>query len=174
MSTQTRIVDRLFDTQFALSKDGLMGFVIRAVDDVDWPNKNQRFGLNQEERFPSRLLMILEVFCYARGLYLSEDVSGFAAKSGELKELFRGRFPPELVIQRFRRLHLDPIKLCLLRIFDLAFRVRFGEPETDEAPIDYCVTKSIDLWFEPICGPRPDEEADQRLDLASFNDNVLG
>ena len=118
--------------------------------------------------------MILEVFCYARGVYHSDDVAGFAAKSQELKELFQGQFPPRPVVKRFRRLHLDPIKQCLLRIFDLAFRVRFGEPQTDEAPIDYCVTKSIDQWFEPICGPRPDREAEERLDMASFNDNVLG
>src|SRR5262245_27894568 len=132
MSTQTRIVDRLFDTQYALSRDGLIGFVIRAVDEVDWPHKAEKFGLDAGDKYPSRLLMILEVFCYARGVYLSEDVSVFAANSPELKELFHGRFPPEQVIKRFRRLHLEPIKLCLLRIFDLAFRVRFGEPQTDE------------------------------------------
>jgi hypothetical protein len=123
--------------------------------------------------YQSRLLMVLEVFCYARGIYDSNEVTTHARQDPDLSPIFNNRFPDQAVIKRFRRAHREPIKTCLLKIFDLGFRVRFGEPDTDEAPIDYCVTCVMDTWFEPMCGPQPDQEAEHRLSEAVFSDNVL-
>jgi hypothetical protein len=172
-SSHTAILRRLFNAHASHAHDGLMGFVLQAVEEADWPGKHARFGLDESERYPSALLMVLEVYCYARGIYNSGDLVRHIPHDPELNGLFPGHAPSELLIKRFRRNHREPIRACLLTIFDIAFRVRFGQPDTDEAPIDACVALAIDHWFEPICGPQPTVEADQRLNEAVFWDGVM-
>jgi hypothetical protein len=154
------------------SKDGLMGLVLGAVESVEWPKKEEMFGLDAVEDYPAKLLMVLEVFCYARGIYESGDVEFYARRNKELLALFKGRIPEGRLIRLFRRRNREPIRQCLEWIFDVALRVRFGGPDGEETPIDYCVARAIDHWFEPICGPQPSVEADERIDQAIFWDGM--
>lgn len=118
--------------------------------------------------------MALEVYCYARGVYSSEDVEESIRPDPYLRELFAEEWPAPDLIRRFRRDHREPIKQCLFYVFDHAFQARFGEPSTDTAPVDHCVALALDRWFEPMCGPRPEAEAEERLEKAIFWDGMAG
>jgi hypothetical protein len=38
--------------------------------------------------------------------------------------------------------------------------------------VDFCVARAIDEWFEPMCGPLPLAEAEERIDQAIFWDGM--
>jgi hypothetical protein len=150
----------------------LLRLVLDAVEPVQWPNKSKPFGLDESYRFDSNLLMMLEVYCYAQGIYESTKVEQHTISDPILSEVFSPTLPSSLLIRRFRREHHPYIRECLLLIFDMAFRVRFGSSDSDDTPVDYCVAQAIDGWFEPICGPQPAKEAEERIDQAIFWDGM--
>jgi hypothetical protein len=150
----------------------LLRLVLDAVEPVEWPNKSRSFGLNESYKFDSNLLMVLEVYCYAQGIYESNKVAEHAMSDPVLSDVFSPHGPNGLMIRRFRREHHSYIKECLLLIFDVAFQVRFGASGSNETPVDYCVAQAIDTWFEPICGPQPAKEAEERIDQAIFWDGM--
>lgn len=150
----------------------LLRLVLSAVEPVHWPNKSRLFGLNETYKFDSNLIMVLEVYCYAQGIYESTKVAEQATSDPILSDVFSPLGPNSLLIRRFRREHHPYIKECLLLIFDVAFQVRFGASDSNETPVDYCVAQAIDAWFEPICGPQPAKEAEERIDQAIFWDGM--
>jgi len=154
------------------AKDGLMGFVLDAVANIEWPERHCPIGNDLNLSHPAELLMILEVYCYAKGVYDSIDVELRACQSSELGILFQDQPPPASVIRSFRRQHRDLIRMALQEVFDLALSVRFGISDAVEAPADYCVIEAMDHWFEPMCGPNPGREAEQRLEQASYWDGL--
>jgi hypothetical protein len=155
-----------------MGKTSLLMLVQDTVAGADWPQKDAKFTLDEEQSFPSRLLMTLELYCYAKGVLSSENIATAVRTDPALRGLFPGACPLDGTIQKFRRRHHQDIKRCLLSMFDTAFKVRFGDPAKDEAPIDYCVAVAFDRWFEPMCGPQPDKEAEERLGLAVFWDGM--
>ncbi len=156
----------------ASGRFGLLHLVNDAIRSVDWPHKESAFSLGPDQSFASTQLMALEVYSYARGIYGSAEVSSLTRIDPALRGLFPGDTPADTTIRKFRRQHREPILQCLLHIFSRAFLVRFGEPNTDPMPVDYCVAVALDRWFEPICGPRPDSEAAERIDRAIFWDGM--
>lgn len=156
-----------------VARDGLLRFVLDAVEALDWPEKNVPFGPAEHNHIPSALLMVLEVYCYARGVFDTSEVVEMAVRHRELKPLFANREPTERIVKRFRRSHHEEIKQCLRKIFELALIIRFGDAAGDDSLIDFCIAESMDTWFAPICGPQPKAEAEMRVDQAVFADNVL-
>ena len=154
-----------------IGKTGLSQVVKDAIRGVDWPGKEKEF-MYRGQRFPSVVLMTLEVYCYARGVYSSWDVESYIQQDPFFRELFPTELPAPEMIRRFRREHHDALKQCLLKIFDQAFLARFGDTTTDDAPIDFCVANALDRWFEPITGPQPAAEAAQRIDQAILWDGI--
>ena len=150
----------------------LVGFVRIAIEEISWDTKSRLFNSKHHMGFRCIDLMTLEVYCYAKGAFESSKVEALCQNDPFLIDLFPEDYPSKQLIRRFRRLHHDPIKACLRKIFDIAFQVRFGSSNEEEAPIDYCVVKSMDEWFEPMCGPRPKVEAEERLDQAIFWDGM--
>ena len=157
---------------FSSGKSGLIYLVRDALEVVDWPHKSEIFGLDATMRFPSRSLMGLEVYCYAQGIYNSEKLEEAARTDPTLKEFFPDQWPDRRTILKYRRLHRAPIKECLRHVFQNAFVASFGVPDTDDAPIDFCVAMALDRWFEPVCGPQASVEAEERIDRAIFWDGM--
>jgi hypothetical protein len=143
-----------------------------AVQTIDWSHQPGRFQLSDRQSFPAENLMILQVYCYARGVYSSEDVEDVVRQDPAMKELFPEAWPERTTIRKFRRQHRAAIQACLLRIFSQALALRFGDPASGAAPIDHCVALALDKWFEPMCGPQPEKEAEQRIEKASFWDGM--
>src|SRR5882762_4371632 len=154
-----------------MGKTSLVQLVKEAVQSVYWPGKQQLFSF-QGQSFLSEVLMTLEVYSYARGVYSSWEVERHIHQEPLFRELFPGDWPAPQMIRKFRRDHHDALKQCLRKIFDQAFVARFGEKESEEVPIDSCVAQALDRWFEPITGPQPVAEAAERLDQAIFWDGM--
>jgi hypothetical protein len=169
-SQQPRLTEPPHPSEW-LGKSGLMHFVSDALQTLDWPHKQEDFHLHGQS-FPSRKLMALEVYCYARGVYASDEVEEIIHKDSTLREMFANDWPDPGMIRLFRRTHRATIETGLRRVFDQAFRVRFGEPESGQAPIDSCVAAALDRWFEPMCGPQPELEAEARMRKAVFWDGL--
>lgn len=153
-------------------KSGLIYLVDDAVEAVDWPHKAESFSIEPTLRFPSRAMMALEVYCYAKGTYNSQEVEHASHTDPILQQLFPDQWPDRRTILKYRRQHRAPIKECLRHVFQNAFIARFGLPDSDDTPIDFCVAMALDRWFEPVCGPQPSTEADERIDRAVFWDGV--
>lgn len=154
-----------------IGKTGLVPLVKDAIQRVDWRGKDQVFTF-RGQNFPSLVLMTLEVYCYARGIFSSWDVGLYINKDPFFRELFPGELPAPELIRKFRRDHHDALKTCLLQIFEQAFFARFGDTDHSDMLIDSCVAQALDRWFEPITGPQPAAEAAQRLDQAIFWDGM--
>jgi hypothetical protein len=151
---------------------GLISMVRDAVQAVDWPHKESNFKIDESQCFPSTLLMTLLTYCYAKGIYSSEQVAEAVKLDPTLRALFEKVRPEAETIRKFRRRHHEDVKQCLLWVLRFAFPTRFGEQGKNETPIDHCVALALDRWFEPICGPVPEREAAERLDRAGFWDGM--
>jgi len=150
---------------------GLMGFVLDAVEHLDLSSPESP-GPADTNMALLKLHLILQVYCYARGQYESTEMEMFAYQSPEMGILFDEEPPSAEEIRAFRRDHTDAIWLALVEIFDLALKVRFGTDTSFATPVDACVVDSLDAWFEPLCGPQADKEADLRLKKAMFWDTL--
>jgi len=151
---------------------GLIYLVNDAVSAVAWPLREHEFRVDSSVSFPGEKLLKLEVYCYARGVYGSDDVGEIIRQDPVLRELFPDEVPEGKTLVKFRRENRAVIRDCLLKVFEAAFIIRFGEPDSEAAPVDYCVALALDRWFAPMCGPQPDREAEERLGLAVFTDGM--
>ena|SRR5437773_8508376 len=154
-----------------IGKSGLVPLVKDAIQRTEWKGKGRDF-VYHGQTFPSLVLMTLEVYCYARGIFCSWEVESYLNQDPFFRELFPGELPAPELIRRFRREHHGALKACLLQIFEQAFFARFGDTAHSDMLIDSCVAQALDRWFEPITGPRPETEAAQRIDQAIFWDGM--
>jgi hypothetical protein len=149
----------------------LLQMVRSVVEGAEWPGKPGWFAFAGQS-FPSVQLMTLEVYCYARGVYLSDEIQELAQQDTVFRDLFPESWPQPQLIKRFRREHAGPIRECLRRIFTMTLAARFGEGDTEGPVLDACVAAVLDGWFEPLCGPRPVDEAAARVERAKFLDGM--
>jgi hypothetical protein len=150
----------------------LLSLVQESVDALDWPQRDRLFRLDEEQCFPAHRLMVLEIYCLARGrgATSSEEIERFVRYDLLLRSFFPDALPLSDTLVRFRKRHHQLIQRCLITVFDLAFKARFGDADSDAAPIDFCVAQAVDSWFEPVCGPQPEIEAETRIDTTAFVD----
>src|SRR5262245_39750686 len=59
-----------------IGKTGLVPLVKDAIQRTDWSGKDQTFSY-RGQTFPSVVMMTLEVYCYARGIFSSWDVGSY-------------------------------------------------------------------------------------------------
>ena len=154
-----------------VGRGSLLPLVEDAIQSVAWPQRDSPFSY-QGQTFPANKLMTLEVYCYARGVYSSEEVEDLIHKDESLRDLFPDEWPAPGLVRRFRRSNRETILACLRDVFGKAFLVRFGEPDSALQPVDHCVALALDKWFEPICGPSAANEASERIDRAIFWDGM--
>ncbi len=152
-----------------IGSQALMFWARDAVDTVDWPGKTAQF-----HDFPVAELMILEVYCTAKGAVGSDEMEEWVDTNPVLGDLFPQSHPKSAVIMAFRKCHRQEIQECVGRVLDTALKARFGDDEQHQTPIDYCVVRSLDSWFNPRCGPNPDREAKERVDILGWTDSMSG
>jgi len=154
-------------------KTGLMCLVLEAVQEVEWDNKGGTFAIEGGELFQSDLLMTLLTYCYSTGIYCSEEIEITASKHEELRTLWADNPPDWRTVRRFRRLHRDGVRDCLIHVVNQARLIRFGAPNTDPPLTDYYVALALDRWFDPLCVPSPGIEATNRIERAVIYDTIL-
>jgi hypothetical protein len=103
-------------------------------------------------------------YCYAKGVYTSEEIERKMLRDPQLRESVRGNVPSANAIRRFRALNRGAIQQTLEKVFGTLWRKRKPTAEArPEGPV-----------------PRSDEntvafgrrEAADRLEQAAFVDNM--
>ena len=153
-------------------KTGLVSLVLSAVEAVDWPGKEKNFARQGGPNFQSGMLMALLTYCYAIGIYSSQDIEASIREDKTVRYLCANTSPDWKTLRRFRKSHRDPLKKCLLNVLHQALLIRFGDSQMDWAPADQAVAQALDRWFEPLCVPSPSAEAEERLNRACFMDGM--
>ena len=145
----------------------LLTWVKDAVEHIDWPNKAGDF-----QGHSARSFLVLEVYCCAKGAVGAEEVADWLDVDPVLHAEFPQSRPSPPLIMAFRKCHRHAIQQCLSRVLDLALKARFGDEGEHLTPLDYCVVRGLDAWFNPRCGPNPEEEAVQRLNIQAWTDKM--
>jgi hypothetical protein len=153
-------------------KNGLINLVLEAVESVDWPGKRSEF-VCAEQSFPSKTLMAVLTYSYATRVYGSQEVEDHVQREGALRHLASGECPSFKVLRRYRKLHRDALKQCLVYVFSRAACIRFPDENLEMAPVDHVVAVALNEWFEPLVVPLPPREAEERLNRACFVDGML-
>lgn len=63
--------------------------------------------------FQPRVLLAVLTYCYARGIYASEDVEAFLREDELFRLLCGNEFPDERTLRRFRRHNREALQACL-------------------------------------------------------------
>jgi hypothetical protein len=109
-------------------------------------------------------------YCYAKGVYTSEEIERKMLRDPQLRESVHGEMPDAKAIRRFRRLNRGAIQRTLEKAF-LFLRKKPAQPVVELLPGQPAGT--------PVA-PGPGEstvnfvrhEAEQKLDEAAFIDNM--
>ena len=151
---------------------GLITLILEVVREVSWPANTEFFSIRAGEKFRSEVLLTLLTYSYATGNYGSREVESVAANDPLLRYLCGTPVPDWKTIRRFRRVHREILRQCILSVLHGSMRIRFGDGDND-AIADHCVAVALDRWFEPLCVPFPDQEAGERIERAVFVDELV-
>ncbi len=110
----------------------LMRFALEATADVRLDAINFIVGLRPES-YPTRMLLTLLAYSYARGIYSSQDIEEGCSRSKDLCYLCAGDLPDASTIRRFRRLHWSELQGVLSRLLQRAI---YGQDEATSIATD--------------------------------------
>jgi len=71
-----------------------------------------------EDQPSPRMLLTLLAYCYASGIYSSEDIEWACEDDGAVRYICANTFPDQNTIRRFRRANRPWIEACLTRLHD--------------------------------------------------------
>ncbi len=120
---------------------------------------------------PAREMLGAVSYCYAKGVYASEDIERRMMHDAQLREAVHGEVPDALAIRRFRRLNRSAIQQTLEKAF--SFLGRKKKAATIQHPL---VGQPADLapaasdGESTIRGVR--REAEECVQQAAFIDNM--
>jgi hypothetical protein len=109
-------------------------------------------------------------YCYAKGVFTSEDIERKMLRDPQLRESIHGEVPDASAIRRFRRLNRDAIRRTLEKAF-LIFRRKEPRP-----PIEPLPGQPVPPSGMPVAGESTvafvRHEAEKKVDEAAFIDNM--
>ena len=103
-------------------------------------------------------------YCYAKGVYTSEEIERKMLRDPQLRESVHGNVPSANAIRRFRALNRGAIQQTLEKVFRVLWKKRPPAPEPKRS--------------DPVVEPGENtvsfgrREAAERLDQAAFIDNM--
>lgn len=135
--------------------DTLRGWVMDAVNSLDWDNAAVVACLRGHPAYQPRKMLGLLTYAYTTGMFGSEEVATACARDKVFRALSEGMLPTAAGIVRFRREHRGLLQWCLGQVLDRAVRSRFGLDNRPLVPgLRQCLVES----------------ATERLDLARHLD----
>jgi hypothetical protein len=108
-----------------LSESALASLVLAAVQQTDAASLNRVAPMNSGMAYEPRLLLALVTYCYALGIYGSQDVEAMMRADKIFRFLCGGEFPGWQAIRRFRRHNRERIQRCLEETFRLARQMKY-------------------------------------------------
>jgi len=80
------------------------------------------------------MMLTLLTYCYAAGIYASEDIELAPAHSPQIRYICAGRYPEADTLRQFRRANRAQIERCLARVLGEVWRRAIGETECVPEP----------------------------------------
>jgi hypothetical protein len=113
---------------------------------------------------PAKEMLGAVSYCYAKGVYTSEEIERKMMRDSKLRESVHGNVPSANAIRRFRALNRGAIQQTLEKVFRVLWKKRpsAAEPKRFD-PVGQAGENTVSV------GRR---EAAERLDQAAFIDNM--
>ena len=169
-----KVAPRSGDTQLYgslnawMEKKPLASVVLEAVQRVDEKILNPVAWPQAGIAFRARMLLAVVTYCYAAGVYGSEDIEALMRKDATFRFLCGNEFPGWRVIQRFRRYNRATIQRCLEDVLRGANETKQhgSDPQSRTQSLGDCDRR--EGWSQKqFC-----DEAEKRIERAMWMDSV--
>ncbi len=114
---------------------GDWGLVTMVLDSVqaEWPEAGgAQAGCS--DRLCKPMMLTLLTYCYAAGIYASEDIELAPGRSPQILYICAGQHPEADTIRQFRRANRAQLERCLARVLGEAARLKIGKTEWASEP----------------------------------------
>jgi len=174
----TKVPQRSGDTQLYgslnawMEKKPLAGVVLEAVRRIDGNTLNPVTAPQAGITFRTRMLLAVVTYCYASGIYGSEDIEALMREDAMFRFLCGNEFPGWRVIQRFRRYNRSAIQRCLEEVLRGASQIKLSkrngasDSQSREHAAGDCDRQSA--WIQEQFA----EEAEGRIERAMWIDSL--
>jgi hypothetical protein len=110
------------DLRVWLDHQALVDLTVRAVLGLDHPPADSAVPVACTSAVPSTTPMLLLTYCYAAGIYCSEDIEYQLETEPGFRLLCGGEPPDAAALRRFRRTHRPEVEYCLAAVLWSACR----------------------------------------------------
>lgn len=120
---------------------------------------------------PPREMLGAVSYCYAKGVYTSEDIEGKMRRDPKLRESVGGDVPDARAIRRFRRLNRDAIRSTLAKAF-VFLRKKEPRPAVEPLPGQPAAAAIPQSLAGESTVNMARHDAEKKIDEAAFIDNM--
>lgn len=155
-----------------MQKKPLAGVVLEAVRRIDEKALNPVTAPQTGITFRTRMLLAVVTYCYAAGIYGSEDIEALMREDATFRFLCGNEFPGWRIIQRFRRHNRSIIQHCLEEVLRGASQIRLSQhtgtsdPQSREQTPGDCDRRNA--WVQEQFA----QEAEERIERAMWIDSM--
>jgi hypothetical protein len=110
------------DLRVWLDHQALVDLTLRAVLGLDHPPADSAVPVARTSAVPRTTLLLLLTYCYAAGIYCSEDIEYQLEAEPAVRLLCGGEPPDAAALRRFRRTHRPEVEYCLAAVLWSACR----------------------------------------------------
>src|SRR5262245_3513907 len=101
------------DWREQIEKLSLVGLVVDAVQTVDWPESDLKLTSRTGFAFRPLVMLTALTYCYAKGVYRSEEIELMVHRDEGLRYVCTGSYPSWREFEEFRRSHYKVIRQTL-------------------------------------------------------------
>ncbi|MDB6031331.1 MAG: Transposase [Verrucomicrobiales bacterium] len=140
---------------------GLLTLALDAGQNVQWGEKDRT--LPMQSAYQPKMLLTLLTFCYASGIYGSQDILQAMQTKDSVRYICAHNYPDWAILRKFRRAYRSQLEQALRWVLQQAWAKRFDEAEADYLGYE---------WFETYLNANLDALVQGRLELAILMDGV--
>jgi hypothetical protein len=146
----------------------LAGVVLEAVRRVDGKVLHPVAFPQAGIAFRGRMLLAVVTYCYAAGIYGSEDIEALMREDATFRFVCGNEFPGWRVIQRFRRYNRAAIQRCLEEVLRVASELKqpASDPQSRQQIVSECDRQQA--WIQKQFS----DEAEERIERAMWMDSM--
>jgi hypothetical protein len=144
-----------------IGEQRLVHLALDAVQGVNWKAEGKLPGTFSGHR-PQMLLTLL-TWCYAAGIYSSQDIARACRESKTLRYICARNFPDWLILRKFRRQHRELVDEALRKVLMQAWAGKLDDAETDYLGYQ---------WIETDLSAQINASVRARLELAILLDGM--
>ena len=119
---------------------------------------------------PAKEMLGAVSYCYAKGVYTSEDIERRMLRDEKLREAVHGEVPDALAIRRFRRLNRGAIQQTLEKAFSFLCKRKKAAAAQQPLPVSASPAPASGEVESTVGFVR--REAEERVQQAAFIDNM--